>query len=52
MLLAPFAIFVLIGSGIADSYLNGSLAVNLLGLAKFVGLFFAALFLHFFLTLS
>ena len=47
MLLAPFAIFVLIGSGIADSYTNGSLAVNLLGLAKFVGLFFAALFLHF-----
>ena len=52
MLLAPFAIFVLIGSGIADSYLNGSLVVNLLGLAKFVGLFFAALFLHFLWQIS
>ena len=47
MLLAPFAIFVLIGSSVADSYLDGALAINLLGLAKFVGLFFVALFLHF-----
>ena len=47
MLIAPFAIFVLIGGGIADSYQSGALGVNLLGLLKFVGLFFAALFLHF-----
>lgn len=47
MYLAPLAIFVLIGTSVAESYLSGSLAVNLLGLVKFVGLFFLALFLHF-----
>jgi proton glutamate symport protein len=47
MYLAPFAIFVLIGHAIADSYLTGSLSVNLFGLLKFVGLFFVALFIHF-----
>ncbi|MCC2626215.1 MAG: hypothetical protein K0R14_2088 [Burkholderiales bacterium] len=47
MYLAPFAIFVLIGHAIANSYLTGSLSVNLLGLLKFVGLFFVALFIHF-----
>jgi len=46
MYLAPFAIFVLIGSAVAQSYLTGALAINLLGLIKFVGLFFVALFIH------
>lgn len=52
MLIAPFAIFVLIGSSVADSYQSGALAVNLLGLVKFVGLFFIALFLHFLWQIS
>lgn len=47
MLIAPLAIFVLIGGSIAESYQSGALAANLLGLVKFVGLFFFALFLHF-----
>lgn len=47
MYLAPLAIFVLIGSSVADSYLSGALAANLLGLLKFVGLFMIALFIHF-----
>lgn len=47
MYLAPYAIFVLIGHAIADSYMAGSLSINLLGLLKFVGLFFVALFIHF-----
>ena len=47
MYLAPYAIFVLIGHAIADSYLTGSLSTNLIGLLKFVGLFFASLFIHF-----
>lgn len=47
MYLAPYAIFVLIGQAISSSYLTGSLSLNLLGLLKFVGLFFVALFIHF-----
>lgn len=47
MLLAPIAIFVLIGDSVANSYQSGVLAANLIGLLKFVGLFFFALFLHF-----
>lgn len=47
MYLAPLAIFVLIGSSVADSYLSGALGANLIGLLKFVGLFFIGLFLHF-----
>lgn len=47
MYIAPFAIFVLVGSSVADSYLSGALSANLIGLLKFVGLFFIGLFLHF-----
>lgn len=47
MYIAPVAIFVLIGSSVADSYMSGALTTNLLGLVKFVGLFFVGLFLHF-----
>ena len=47
MFLAPLAIFVLIGSSVAESYLSGALTANLLGLLKFVGLFLVGLFLHF-----
>ena len=46
MYLAPFAIFVLIGTSVANSYLSGELTTNLIGLLKFVGLFFIALFIH------
>lgn len=47
MYLAPLAIFVLIGTSVSDSYMNGALGTNLVGLLKFVGLFFVALFIHF-----
>jgi proton glutamate symport protein len=47
MYLAPLAIFVLIGTSVSDSYLSGALGANLVGLLKFVGLFFVALFIHF-----
>ena len=47
MLIAPMAIFVLIGSSVAESYISGSLSQNLLGLLRFVGLFFFALSIHF-----
>ena len=47
MYLAPLAIFVLIGTSVSDSYLSGVLGANLIGLLKFVGLFFVALFIHF-----
>ena len=47
MLIAPVAIFVLIGDNVANSYQNGALMVNLIVLLKFVGLFFLGLFLHF-----
>lgn len=47
MLLAPLAIFVLIGNSVAQSYLSGSLSQNLLGLLRFVALFFSALLIHF-----
>lgn len=47
MYLAPLAIFVLIGTSVSDSYMHGALGVNLIGLLKFVGLFFVALFIHF-----
>ena len=52
MLIAPLAIFVLIGSSVADSYQSGALAANLLGLLKFVGLFLVALFIHFLWQIS
>ena len=45
MLLAPLAIFVLVGSAIAGSC-HGSALANLMGLLKFVGLFFGALSIH------
>lgn len=47
MYLSPLAIFVLIGTSVSDSYLSGALGANLVGLLKFVGLFFVALFIHF-----
>lgn len=47
MYMAPFAIFVLIGGSVAESYQSGALGSNLLGLIKFVALFFVALFIHF-----
>ncbi len=47
MYLAAPAIFVMIGSAVAESYLGGALTHNLIGLLKFVGLFFVGLFLHF-----
>lgn len=47
MYFAPLAIFVLIGSSVADSYLSGALSNNLVGLMKFVILFFTGLFIHF-----
>ncbi|MBP7847539.1 MAG: dicarboxylate/amino acid:cation symporter [Burkholderiales bacterium] len=47
MYLAPLAIFVLIGTSVSDSYMSGALGANLVGLLKFVGLFFVALFIHF-----
>ncbi len=47
MYLAPLAIFVLIGTSVAESYLSGALSNNLWGLLRFVGLFFVALFIHF-----
>lgn len=45
--IAPFAIFVMIGESVAESYLNGSLSNNIIGLLQFVGLFFIGLFIHF-----
>lgn len=47
MYLAAPAIFVMIGSAVAESYLGGAFTQNILGLIKFVGLFFVGLFLHF-----
>jgi len=47
MYIAPIAIFVMIGTSIAESYSSGALSANLIGLLKFVGLFFCGLFLHF-----
>jgi len=47
LLLAPLAIFVLIGSSVAQSYLSGSLTTNLMSLALFVGVFFTGLAIHF-----
>lgn len=47
MCIAPFAIFVLVGDSVANSYINGELTSNLLGLMRFVGLFLFALFIHF-----
>jgi Na+/H+-dicarboxylate symporter len=47
MYLAPPAIFVLIGSSVAESYTHGVLSNNMIGLGKFVALFLFALFIHF-----
>ena len=47
MYIAPLAIFVMIGTSVADSYLSGALSANLVALLQFVGLFFCGLFLHF-----
>lgn len=47
MYLSPIAIFVMIGTSVSESYLDGALSSNLLGLLKFVGLFLSGLLLHF-----
>ncbi|MFN8769255.1 MAG: dicarboxylate/amino acid:cation symporter [Neisseriaceae bacterium] len=47
MILAPLAIFALIGLNVADSYQSGALITNVYGLLKFVGLFLGALGIHF-----
>lgn len=47
MYLAPFAIFVLVGSSLATSYLDGSLINNLVLLSKFVIIFLITLTIHF-----
>ncbi|MFS8563383.1 MAG: dicarboxylate/amino acid:cation symporter [Rhabdochlamydiaceae bacterium] len=46
MVLAPIGIFVLVGYGIAQSHLSGSLQVNFMALLRFVGVLFLGLFLH------
>ena len=46
MLLAPFALFVLIGTAVANSTQQGVLMHNLLGLSRFVALFALALCVH------
>lgn len=46
MLLAPIGIFVLVGHGIAQSHLSGSLQANFMALLGFVGVLFLGLFLH------
>lgn len=44
--LAPIGIFSLVGSGIAQSHLNGSLQESLMALLAFVGVLVLGLFLH------
>lgn len=44
--LAPIGIFSLVGSGIAQSHLSGSLKENLVALFAFVGVLVLGLFLH------
>ncbi len=46
MLFAPIGIFVLVGAGVSQSYLNGNLQSNLLALLNFVLVLCAGLFLH------
>jgi Na+/H+-dicarboxylate symporter len=46
MLIAPLGIFSLVGSGVAQSYLNGDLRVNFMALLGFVAVLFLGLFLH------
>ncbi len=46
MFLAPLGIFSLVGSGVAQSHLNGDLKANMMALFGFVGVLFIGLFLH------
>ena len=46
MTLAPIGIFVLVGAGVAQSYLSGDLKENFSALLAFVGVFLLGLFLH------
>lgn len=46
MLLAPFGIFALVGSGVAQSHLSGDLKANFVALCSFVAVLFLGLFLH------
>lgn len=46
MLLAPAGIFVLVGSGVAQSYMNGDLAESFMALLAFVAVLTLGLFLH------
>jgi Na+/H+-dicarboxylate symporter len=46
MLIAPLGIFVLVGDGIAQSYLSGDLHSNFSALIAFVGIFVICLFIH------
>jgi Na+/H+-dicarboxylate symporter len=46
MLLAPFGIFSLVGSGVAQAYLSGNLQANFIALLNFVLILFLGLFMH------
>lgn len=46
MLIAPLGIFVLVGAGVAQSYLHGDLKDNFSALLAFVCVLFLGLFLH------
>lgn len=46
MLLAPFGIFALVGAGIAQAHLSGSLSSDVAALLSFVGVFVLGLFFH------
>ena len=46
MLFAPLGIFVLVGSGVAQSHISGSLEANFMALLGFVAVLFLGLFLH------
>ncbi len=47
MYIAPFAIFVLIGSSVAHSHKSGHLEMDLMGLTKLIVVFLLGLFIHF-----
>ena len=46
MLLAPFGIFSLVGSGVAQSHTSGALKANFVALCSFVAVLFLGLFVH------
>ena len=46
MMIAPIGIFVLVGGGVAQSYLSGDLEKNISALLAFVAVFLFGLFLH------